>query len=754
MYKKLTAIILVIVLLSLAIPSTANNAYQSNNENLFNHSEDLFFYLEPCDQIFFDTSEMSFDEIYEYDSVIIVFNRAASRVASMEGRDFTAGDFNDIGVSYVKPLSYLSDIENTYAQQFWEAEHQANVIEYMISEQRTNDDDNMLSSAYEYAVYQYERARELLDEHTLLNADAFRKILSVRLDQNCRDNLLSVISQLQQREYIYWVGPSAYIEPDSTTPVIPIDHYFPLPPADWYYQWSVRRLSLPYAWSFTTGNSAIRVGIIGSIIDETHPELVGRVRTDLGGIFYENSDNPPFCFATEQAGIIGAMGDNGIGIAGIAWNVELVPLRIVRNSGQVNLRDSIAAINHARHMNIPILNHSFSLINYTPFFVEIANYNGLFVNSAGNDNRNWDNHSWRPPSLSNLIIVGASTRVDRRFHAPLFSSSSNFGLESVHVFAPGDVRTTRRPTAADNSRGYLFGWYTQTSAAAPHVAGVAALVMSVNPALSAQEVKEIIIESADHIDDLVPYVRYGRRLNAYGAVKDAVARWDAHVETASVWARPYIQKLWDSGAITRNTTAIFRDYQQPITRLHAAQIMDNLAFDMAEYYSYYFDDRPYGAVPNVSPFLDINENFQPHDAILRLNNIGVALGYKPDFFMKHNCLVRQHIASLFHRMIGYFRHGDTNFNYGGKIASHDILEQLFWRDHNNEPLPRYLDTRIQCWAMDAVSYLTCRGYMVGITNNRFGAQNTMTVQEMLVLAARAHMHQQERLAARRGDVAA
>jgi len=188
------------------------NEYLLSSENRFDTDVfvadfwdgDLFFYLEPCEQIF---SQATLADNFEDNAVIIVLNRAKSRTASRDNRDFTARDFRDIGALYVENLSYLSERENAYAQQIWVAEHRIHVLEYAMTMMTRMDmlACEALYSEVRVSIQEYKHARQAGEENTLRNFDEFRRILLIRLDQNCRENVLRVIQQLEQREYIYAV---------------------------------------------------------------------------------------------------------------------------------------------------------------------------------------------------------------------------------------------------------------------------------------------------------------------------------------------------------------------------------------------------------------------------------------------------------------------------------------------------------------------------------------------------------------------
>ena len=460
--------------------------------------KDPFFYLGIEESA--ELPEVTLDNDFEDNSVIVVLNRASSR----DDQTFTVDDFDEIGALYVEDLDRLSDDELEYAYELWEAEREiilaANFFAFSVESEEELEE--MLDT--------YLEIREEAAENTLVNFDEYRRILLIGLDENSRENVLDVIEQLQDSEEVYWVGPNYSSEEEVMFTAI----------SNVNFQWAADRISLPQAHSIHTGSRSVRVGVLGSRIDANHSELQGRIRADLGGVFYDDTGNPnPYTWGTEQAGIIGATGLNSNGMIGIAPNVEMVPLRAVNSDGRMPDSAAIAAINHARQMGIPIVTRSFGVTTTdTAFYNAVENYTGLFINSAGNNGLNTDSNP-RLPGLSNVIIVGASNASDARWVGS--NNSSNFGRTSVHVFAPSGVLTT----TPNNG----FGSYGGTSSAAPHVAGLAALLLSVNPDLTPQQVRDVILSTVDPVPELANISVSGGRINAYNAVREATRRTDHHV---------------------------------------------------------------------------------------------------------------------------------------------------------------------------------------------------------------------------------
>lgn len=284
---------------------------------------------------------------------------------------------------------------------------------------------------------------------------------------------------------------------------------------------------------------------------------------------------------THVAGIIGAIGDNDIGIAGVCWNVELVSLRVTDDQGEFDMDSVIAAITSANSKGIHILNLSLittSTADYTDLYNAIADFNGLVVCAAGNTNNvdnpyaNNDNYPVYPSniSLNNLISVGAST------HADTMWDFSRYGATTVDIFAPGSSILNCTPNShclngtCDSTSHSTNGYHLKsgTSMATPHVAGVAVLLLSIHPELTAAELKQIIMDNVDIILDSSYNSVFGGlcvsggRLNAYKALTDPSIHdfgrwtdWDStyHSRTCSTCGYVQMQAHADSWDALRST---------------------------------------------------------------------------------------------------------------------------------------------------------------------------------------------------------
>ena len=265
--------------------------------------------------------------------------------------------------------------------------------------------------------------------------------------------------------------------------------------------------------------------------------FIGDNPDDFSNRFYGNNDvsAPHDDHGTHVAGIVGAVSGNGVGMDGIAQNVELMILRTVPNGDEFD-KDIANAIRYAADNGADIINMSFGK-GYSPHFEEVhkaikhAEEKGvLMVHAAGNDAQNLDkaknfpnpNYAFQKQPCSTWLTVGASASTGDEQLVGVFS---NYGRKSVDLFSPGVQIYSTKP---DNTYEFEDG----TSMAAPVVSGVAALIKSYFPEITAVQLKELLLESSNKypkLSVLMPDAEYKqsksskfKKLSSNGGVVNAL----------------------------------------------------------------------------------------------------------------------------------------------------------------------------------------------------------------------------------------
>jgi subtilisin family serine protease len=298
------------------------------------------------------------------------------------------------------------------------------------------------------------------------------------------------------------------------------------------------------AWDRRRSAAGILVAVIDSGVDYNHPDLQANIarRTDgsvLGWNFEHNHDDPmdQNSHGTHVAGIIGARGDNGIGIAGVCHEVGLMPLSI--GTSAPTLSRAIAATHFAIDHGAHVTNNSYS-VGHSALFLEAiqrARDAGiLVVVAAGNSNINNDNASVFPANYSlqsdNVVTVASTTHSDTR------SSFSSYGASTVHLGAPGSNILS---TILSSSYGDKSG----TSMAAPMVTGAYALLRAHAPDAGLDLWKHGILDTVTPLAALTGITRTGGRLNLDAATSGSLQLIQPDGGEKLPWGRPF-EIRWSS----------------------------------------------------------------------------------------------------------------------------------------------------------------------------------------------------------------
>ncbi len=442
-----------------------------------------------------------------------------------------------------------------------------------------NDSEKIIVSSIEDLTY-------LNNPSDFDNNEAFIQILSFTLREKGKQNVINLIQELEQLECVLSAEPDYIYETSSLT----------LSDSFIDEQWGLFEsgIDVSKAWELadtSNSNRFINVGIFESSMQLDHPDLM-TIEGNFTPNIYASADH-----GTHVAGIIGAIGDNEIGVSGI------VPVNVALLDTSTFVESLVWAIDN----DIRVVNASFAYIDsMTGEYVgpddshisaihDFGLDGGILICASGNDNFDTDENPVYPagyansrkfPNINNVISVGSLNENKEK------SNFSNYGLNSVGLYAPGENILSTYPIHYCTDLSYVFSdgtfacslnrnlsmqiidfinyydlsweyidehfseivtdedgnpltptqcastqhhfngyhYMNGTSMAAPHVTGVAALLLSLNEDLTAVQLKQAILESADTLSITVPNTNHGTtvgdtinqnvlKLNAYNAVK-------------------------------------------------------------------------------------------------------------------------------------------------------------------------------------------------------------------------------------------
>jgi thermitase len=281
-------------------------------------------------------------------------------------------------------------------------------------------------------------------------------------------------------------------------------------------QWGWAKISAYQAWDVTRGSAGVKVAVVDTGIDNSHPDLpVVVLQKDF--INNDNNAEDDNGHGTHVAGTIGALTNNSVGVAGTNWAVGLMAAKVLNSSGSGSytaVANGIiwAADNGAKVINLSLGGPASTLLQNAVAYA--WNKGAVLACSAGNSGSSAKSY---PAAYTQCIAVAATDKNDAK------ASFSNFGNKWVDVAAPGVAILSTLP----NTSVYLntqYGYYTSydalngTSMASPHVAGLAGLVWAKGDCATNTCVRSKIETTADKVAGGTKYWAYGR-INAYNAVK-------------------------------------------------------------------------------------------------------------------------------------------------------------------------------------------------------------------------------------------
>ncbi len=300
-------------------------------------------------------------------------------------------------------------------------------------------------------------------------------------------------------------------------------------------------ISAEAAWNIATDSRDIVVAVIDTGIDHNHPDLKSNmwvnqkeqdgvsgvdddgngIIDDIHGANFTTGDGNGNSFddhshGTHCAGTIGGSGNNGVGVAGVAWKTKLMGVKFLSSSGSGTLEGAVKAIKYAVDNGANVLSNSWGGGGYSEALKEVIEYSAqkgtIFIAAAGNSSANNDSTDAYPanydvPNVMSVAAVSSSGSL---------ASFSSYGKRKVHLAAPGvNVLST-----VPNNK---YAQFSGTSMATPHVSGVAALVWGNEPELTAVELKERLVKTVSPLASVKSKTISGGMVNAYNALSNIVA---------------------------------------------------------------------------------------------------------------------------------------------------------------------------------------------------------------------------------------
>ena len=443
--------------------------------------------------------------------------------------------------------------------------------------------------------------------------------------------------------------------------LVPNDPLYP--PSAWEPagQWSLPRVGLPEAWDTTTGSADLVVALIDSGLNRDIPDFAGRIVSPysvLAGSAVWPAWQDTYGHGSGVAGVAVARGNDHLGMAGAAWNVKLMPVKVAESgaSDDVTLARGItyAVDNGADVINVSFAGRDTSRTQENAVAYALER-NVVIVAAAGN---NYGSSVSYPAAIPGVIAVGATDSFNTR------CDFSNAG-SALDLVAPGAGILSYSSGSSTS-----FARWSGTSFSAPLVAGVVALLRSANPALTPGEITDILSDSADDLGSTGWDKDFGwGLLDADGAIAEATAAGitttTAPPSTTTTTAPPSTTTTTAPPSTTTTTAPRFADvtgdtpYASQIDHLAALGIIDGTgdglfhpldALRRQQFAKMIVLTLGYPVSENdTSPFVDVDHvpgDLYPYHYVAVAYRRGITEGTKPGYFSPFGPLTRAQMITM------------------------------------------------------------------------------------------------------------
>lgn len=288
------------------------------------------------------------------------------------------------------------------------------------------------------------------------------------------------------------------------------------------YQWNLPMIRTVEGWNISTGSEKVLIAVIDSGVDLDHPDLAHRLTEGYNAVDKDSPPNDDNGHGTHVAGIIASETNNREGVAGITWHNKIIPVKVIGTEGYGTSFDVADGVRWAADHGADIINMSLGNYQHSDVMKEAVNYaykKGVVIIAAtGNDNTDQPSFpAAYPEVLSVSAINGQRSRAE----------FSNYGAY-VDVVAPGVSIPSTYP-------GQQYAALSGTSMAAPHVAALAGLIISLNPDMSNKEIIQVIRETAVDLGEPGTDIYYGKGLINIEAALEGTYREKYPLGKLSEW---------------------------------------------------------------------------------------------------------------------------------------------------------------------------------------------------------------------------